>query len=86
MVDNVRIQTSEVGAVIEIDTAEGTLIRACETLPLAATAAHRLSLIPYEQERMLQVPGAIGCSWHRDHIDTDALKAAGFVSSPGGLK
>jgi hypothetical protein len=80
MVDNVRIQPSEAAAVREIDTAEGTLIKAYETLPLAATAAHRLSLIPYEQERMLQVSGSIGCSWHRDHIDIDALKAAGFVT------
>jgi hypothetical protein len=80
MVDNVRVQPSEAGAVIEIDTAEGTLIKAYETLPLAGTAGFKLSLIPYERERMLQVSGAIGCSWHRDHIDIDALRAAGFVT------
>jgi hypothetical protein len=82
MVDNVRVQPSEVGAVIEIDTAEGTLIKVYETLPLAGTAAYELTLIPYERERMLQVSGAIGCSWHRDHIDVDALKAAGFTRRP----
>lgn len=79
MVDNVRVQSSEAGAAIEIDTAEGTLIKAYETLPLAGTAAHRLSLIPYERERMLQVSGAPGCSWRREHIDIDALKTAGFT-------
>jgi hypothetical protein len=78
MVDNVRVQPSEVGAVIEVDTAEGTLVKAYETLPLAGKAAFELSLIPYERERMLQVSGAIGCSWHRDHIEIDALKTAGF--------
>jgi hypothetical protein len=78
MVDNIRVQPSEAGAVIEIDTEEGTLIKVYKTLPLAGTAAFELSLIPYERERMLQVSGAIGCGWHRDHVDIKALKTAGF--------
>jgi hypothetical protein len=41
MVDNVRVQSSEAGAVIEMDMAEGTLIKAYDALPLAETAAHR---------------------------------------------
>ena len=32
MVDNVRVQRSEAGAVIEVDTAAGTLVKTCETL------------------------------------------------------
>lgn len=78
MVDNVRVQPSEAGAVIEIDTDLGTLIKAYETLPLAGREAYRLGLIPYTHERLLQREGALGCSSLCDHIDVDALKGASF--------
>jgi hypothetical protein len=78
MKDNVRVQWAGAGAVIEVDTAEGTLVRKYETLPLAGTAAFRLDLIPYSHERLLQREGENGCSWLCDHIDVVALRAAGF--------
>lgn len=78
MKDNVRVQRSEAGADIEVDTAEGTLVKTYVTLPLAGTAAYRLGLIPYEHDRILQREGENGCSWLCDPLDVDALRAAGF--------
>jgi hypothetical protein len=78
MKDNVRVQRSEAGAIIEVDAAAGTLAKTYETLPLAGTAAFELDLIPYKYERLLQREGENGCSSLCDHIDLDALRAAGF--------
>jgi hypothetical protein len=78
MVDNVRLRWAGAGAVIEVDTTEGTLVRKYETLPLAGTAAFKLELIPYTHERLIQREGANGCSSLCDPIDVVALRAAGF--------
>jgi hypothetical protein len=78
MKDNVRVQWAGAGAVIEVDTAEGTLVVIYDTLPLAGREAYRLDLIPSHLERALQVSGANGCSWLCDDIDPNALREAGF--------
>jgi hypothetical protein len=86
MKDNVRVQWSEAGAVIEVDTGARTLVKTYETLPLAGTAAFELDLIPYTHERLLQREGANDCSWLCDHIGDDALRAAGFRARAEGRR